>query len=155
MCRQIEPALKVRACTESTAHTYLINQTLFQSIGKHKDGTVTDLVMINSLNLTIYTWATESLGQVADTAPALAPHHDRFVVAHRRRHYARVLWHKCSKTCYVLVQYGWAGFTRFGSAFPMANTWQAFTSYRFGVFNFATKALSGNITVKRFELNMP
>jgi hypothetical protein len=34
----------------------------------------------------------------------------------------------------------------------MTNTWEFFTGYRFGVFNFATKALGGRINVKNFNL---
>jgi hypothetical protein len=36
----------------------------------------------------------------------------------------------------------------------MANTWQFFTGYRFGVFNFATTKLGGEVTVKSFELKL-
>ena len=45
-------------------------------------------------------------------------------------------------------------YTQLGEPFPMTNTWQFFTGYRFGVFNFATKALGGKIRVKSFELEL-
>ena len=42
-------------------------------------------------------------------------------------------------------------FTRFGKAFEMVNTWQYFTGYRYGILNFATKALGGSIKVLSFS----
>ncbi|KAF2401575.1 Arabinanase/levansucrase/invertase [Trichodelitschia bisporula] len=42
-----------------------------------------------------------------------------------------------------------------GRPFVMKTAWQFFMGYRFAVFNFATKVLGGEVTVRRFELNMP
>ncbi|MFI6740419.1 hypothetical protein ACIBI9_46490 [Nonomuraea sp. NPDC050451] len=46
-------------------------------------------------------------------------------------------------------------FTSLGSGFALNNAWQFFMGYRFAVFNYATQALGGAVSVKRFELATP
>ncbi|MET9230193.1 family 43 glycosylhydrolase [Lentzea sp. NPDC003310] len=46
-------------------------------------------------------------------------------------------------------------FTSLGTGFTLKNEWQFFMGYRFGVFNHATQALGGSVTVQRFELTAP
>ncbi|PRY36876.1 glycoside hydrolase family 43 protein [Umezawaea tangerina] len=46
-------------------------------------------------------------------------------------------------------------FTSFGPGFTLNNAWQFFMGYRFGVFNHATQALGGAVTLQRFELATP
>ncbi|MEU7825526.1 family 43 glycosylhydrolase [Catellatospora sp. NPDC049133] len=46
-------------------------------------------------------------------------------------------------------------FTALGSAFTLNNAWQFFMGYRFGIFNYATQALGGSVTVSRFDLTTP
>jgi beta-xylosidase len=46
-------------------------------------------------------------------------------------------------------------FTSLGPAFTMNNAWQFFMGYRFGIFNHATQALGGAVTVRRFDLTTP
>jgi beta-xylosidase len=46
-------------------------------------------------------------------------------------------------------------FTSLGPAFTLNNTWQFFMGYRFGIFNFATQALGGAVTVRKFDLTTP
>ncbi|MEU9836747.1 family 43 glycosylhydrolase [Streptosporangium sp. NPDC048047] len=46
-------------------------------------------------------------------------------------------------------------FTSFGPAFTMGNAWQFFMGYRYAVFNYATQALGGAVTVNRFDLTTP
>jgi beta-xylosidase len=46
-------------------------------------------------------------------------------------------------------------FTSLGSAFVMGNDWHFFMGYRYAIFNYATKALGGSITVLRFEISTP
>jgi hypothetical protein len=48
-----------------------------------------------------------------------------------------------------------ATFTSLGPAFTLNNAWQFFMGYRFGIFNYATRALGGAVTVKRFDLTTP
>ncbi|WP_371778008.1 family 43 glycosylhydrolase [Streptosporangium subroseum] len=46
-------------------------------------------------------------------------------------------------------------FTTLGPAFTLNNAWQFFMGYRFGIFNYATQALGGAVTVRRFDLTTP
>jgi beta-xylosidase len=46
-------------------------------------------------------------------------------------------------------------FTNLGPAFTLNNAWQFFMGYRFGIFNYATQALGGAVTVERFDLTTP
>ncbi|MFG1682732.1 endo-1,4-beta-xylanase [Nonomuraea sp. NPDC049269] len=46
-------------------------------------------------------------------------------------------------------------FTPLGPAFTLNNAWQFFMGYRYGIFNHATQALGGSVTVNRFELATP
>jgi beta-xylosidase len=46
-------------------------------------------------------------------------------------------------------------FTSLGNALTLDNTWQFFMGYRFGIFNHATQALGGAVTVRRFDLTAP
>ncbi|KLU87256.1 hypothetical protein MAPG_06257, partial [Magnaporthiopsis poae ATCC 64411] len=43
--------------------------------------------------------------------------------------------------------------TRLGAA-TMINEWNYFTGYRFAAFNFATKALGGQVTLKSFSRSL-
>ena len=46
-------------------------------------------------------------------------------------------------------------FRTLGPAFTLNNNWQFFMGYRFGIFNYATTALGGSVTVPRFDLTTP
>jgi beta-xylosidase len=46
-------------------------------------------------------------------------------------------------------------FTSLGNTLTLNNTWQFFMGYRFGIFNYATQALGGAVTVRRFDLTTP
>ncbi|CAL9437957.1 hypothetical protein SUDANB95_02171 [Actinosynnema sp. ALI-1.44] len=46
-------------------------------------------------------------------------------------------------------------FTPLGSALTLNNAWQFFMGYRFAIFNHATQALGGAVTVRRFDLTTP
>ncbi|ASW57725.1 RICIN domain-containing protein [Plantactinospora sp. KBS50] len=46
-------------------------------------------------------------------------------------------------------------FTSLGTAFTLNNAWQFFMGYRFGIFNYATQALGGAVTVNGFNLTTP
>jgi hypothetical protein len=46
-------------------------------------------------------------------------------------------------------------FTPLGTALTLNNAWQFFMGYRYGIFNFATQALGGAVTVRRFDLTTP
>jgi beta-xylosidase len=46
-------------------------------------------------------------------------------------------------------------FARLGTAFTMTDDWQFFPGYRYAIFNHATRALGGAVTVERFALTTP
>lgn len=46
-------------------------------------------------------------------------------------------------------------FEPLGKPFVMNNAWQFFVGYRFGIFNYATKALGGRVTVSSFAITQP
>ncbi|MFG1694239.1 RICIN domain-containing protein [Nonomuraea sp. NPDC049309] len=46
-------------------------------------------------------------------------------------------------------------FVSLGRAFTLNNAWQFFMGYRFGIFNYATRSLGGEVTVRRFDLTAP
>ncbi|MFI7604501.1 RICIN domain-containing protein [Micromonospora sp. NPDC049366] len=46
-------------------------------------------------------------------------------------------------------------FVPLGNALTLNNAWQFFMGYRFGIFNYATQALGGTVTVRRFTLATP
>ena len=46
-------------------------------------------------------------------------------------------------------------FIPLGPAFTLNNAWEFFMGYRFGIFNYATQALGGAVTVRSFDLTTP
>jgi hypothetical protein len=46
-------------------------------------------------------------------------------------------------------------FTSIGAAYTLNSDWQFYPGYRYGIFNFATSALGGAVTVKSFQLTSP
>lgn len=46
-------------------------------------------------------------------------------------------------------------FTPIGPAFTMTNAWQFFLGYRFAIFDYATQALGGSVSVSSFDLQTP
>jgi beta-xylosidase len=48
-----------------------------------------------------------------------------------------------------------SNFVRLGPAFTLNSNWTFFMGYRFAVFNHATQALGGAVTVKRFDVTTP
>ena len=121
-------------------------------IGVHKSSSSFSLVMVNNLNLGT-NWVTNSTGTVAATGPTLA--------ATAKEVYLRIesditpaFGTNTARTTTFWYSLDGKSFTQLGKPFPMSNTWQFFTGYRFGVFNFATKALGGQVTVKSFDVEM-
>ena len=122
-------------------------------IGVHKSGNTTSLVMVDELNLGT-NWVTNSTGTIAATGPSLT--------SNTTEVWLRIeadITPAFSNTTAVRTTTFWystdgQSFTQLGDPFLMTNTWQFFTGYRFGVFNFATKALGGKTTVKSFDLEL-
>ncbi|GAB1316996.1 hypothetical protein MFIFM68171_07206 [Madurella fahalii] len=120
-------------------------------IGVHKTGNSWTIVMVDNLNLAEGTWQTTSTGRVAATGPSIdggevwlriqADITPAFGTTQERR---------------ATFSYSLDGttFTNLGPAFGMSNSWRYFTGYRYGVFNFATKALGGEVLVKSFAMEL-
>ncbi|KAH8712018.1 glycosyl hydrolase [Phaeosphaeriaceae sp. PMI808] len=119
-------------------------------IGVHKEGTTNKLVMVNNLNLNS-DWSTKSTGSVAATGPSIAAGTTDLWLR-VQADITPAFGSNTARTTTFWYSTDGKSFTQLGSAFPMTNTWQFFTGYRFGVFNFATKSLGGEITAKSFEL---
>jgi beta-xylosidase len=119
-------------------------------IGIHKEGTNAKLVMVNNLSLDS-TWKTVATGTVAATGPTLAASATSLWLQ-IRSDITPAFGTNTARTSTFWYSTDGTNFTQLGAAFPMTNTWQFFTGYRFGTFNFATKALGGVVGVKSFEL---
>ena len=119
-------------------------------IGIHKSGSASSLVMVNNLNLGT-NWVTTSTGTVAATGPTLAGT-TKEVWLRIKADITPAFGTSTVRTTTFEYSLDGTSFTQLGKPFSMTNTWEFFTGYRFGVFNFATKALGGRINVKSFNL---
>jgi beta-xylosidase len=115
-------------------------------IGLKRDNGVTRVVMTNNLTMD-GDWNTTGTGNEVASAPVsggriwLRANADIRPGANRQ---ARFSYSTDGTT-----------FTPLGSALTLNNTWQFFMGYRFGIFNYATQALGGAVTVRRFDLTTP
>jgi beta-xylosidase len=119
-------------------------------IGVHKQGSTSNLVFVNNLNLNT-DWTTNSTGKVATTGSAI-PATSTDLWLRIESDITPAFGTNTSRQTTFWYSTDGKAFRQLGPAFLMTNTWQFFTGYRFGVFNFATKALGGAVTVKSFEL---
>lgn len=46
-------------------------------------------------------------------------------------------------------------FTSIGPVYALSTDWEFYPGYRYGIFNFATTALGGSVTLKSFEVTTP
>ncbi|KAL2158170.1 hypothetical protein VTH06DRAFT_4738 [Thermothelomyces fergusii] len=120
-------------------------------IGVWKQGNAANIVVVDGLQLAQGSWTTVSTGRVAATGPTLSNTQDVWfrievdVTPAFGTNTARTATFSYSVD-------GGNTFVRLGPAFSLSNTWQYFTAYRFGVFNFATQQLGGQIKVKSFQM---
>lgn len=122
-------------------------------IGIHKDGSTNNLVMVDSLALNS-DWTTKSTGSIAATGPAIGVDvTDLWLRIESDITPAFSNTNEVRKTTFWYSTDG-IEFLQLGPEFDMANTWQFFTGYRFGVFNFATEKLGGELMVKSFEMKL-
>lgn len=119
-------------------------------VGIHKSGSTSSLVMVDKLNLGT-NWVTTSTGTVAATGPTLAGT-TKEVWLRIKADITPAFGTSTVRTTTFEYSLDGTSFTQLGKPFSMTNTWEFFTGYRFGVFNFATKALGGRINVKSFNL---
>ncbi|KAI8810486.1 putative xylosidase/glycosyl hydrolase [Cladochytrium replicatum] len=112
-------------------------------IGIKKEGSSTYVVMVNSINMAS-DWSTSNTG----------------VEVARQSVSGSRIWLSIAANIapggnkQATFSYSLDGnsFVNFGSAFTMNSDWQFFMGYRFGIFNHATSALGGSVTVRSFTL---
>ncbi|KAK3296403.1 arabinoxylan hydrolase [Chaetomium fimeti] len=120
-------------------------------IGVWKEGNEARIVVVDDLRLTEGTWTTASTGRTAETGPTVSDTAD--------------VWFRIEAditpafgtntertTSFAYSVDGGNTFVKLGPALKMTNAWNYFTGYRFGVFNFGTKDLGGEVTVKSFQM---
>ena len=120
-------------------------------IGVWKQGSEARIVVVDDLRLTEGTWTTASKGKTAATGPTVSNTADVwFRIEADITPAFGTSTERTTTFSYSLD--GGKTFVKVGPAFKMSNAWNYFTGYRFGVFNFATKALGGEVTVKSFQM---
>jgi len=116
-------------------------------IGIRKDNGATRVSMTNGLTMATGTWATTGTGTEAAGAAVGGG----------------TIWLRVSaniqpgsgRTATFSYSTDGTTFTALGPAFTLNNDWQFFMGYRFGVFNYATSALGGSVTVGQFSVTTP
>ncbi|KAK1754042.1 Arabinanase/levansucrase/invertase [Echria macrotheca] len=120
-------------------------------IGLWKDGSSAKIVLVNNLTLAQSSWTTSSKGSVAATGPTLTATDD--VWLRIEADITPAFGSNTERTATFSYSSDGKTFTKLGTA-SLANSWQYFTGYRFGVFNHATKDLGGEIKVKSFTMQL-
>jgi len=116
-------------------------------IGVRKDNGVTRVSMTNGLSMSTNGWTTTGTGSEAAGATVSGG----------------TIWLRATaniqpgsgRTASFSYSTNGTTFTALGPAFTLNNDWQFFMGYRFGIFNYATSALGGAVTVNRFDLTTP
>jgi beta-xylosidase len=114
-------------------------------IGVRKDNGVTRVSMTTGLTMSTSGWTTTGTGSEAAGANVSGGR----------------IWLRASaniqpgsgRTATFAYSTDGSTFTTLGPAFTLTNDWQFFMGYRFGVFNYATSALGGSVTVDRFTVS--
>lgn len=112
-------------------------------VGVVRDGDKSSLVMRNGINMG-RNWVTASTGQDAATVPLKGKKVWLRVSADIRPGNDRT----------AIFRYSTDGknFTQIGTPFTLNSRWQFFMGYRYGIFNYATKALGGEVKVASFTV---
>lgn len=118
-------------------------------IGVHKSGSTAQLVMVNQLDLNT-NWSTKNTGVVAASSGLAAGASE--VWLRIKADITPAFGSNTQRQATFWYSTDGSNFKQLGGGFGLTNTWQFFTGYRFGVFNFATKALGGEVVVKSFAL---
>ena len=115
-------------------------------VGLKRDNGATRVVMVNGLTMNS-SWATTGTGSEAASAGITGTRIWLRINADIRPGSGRQ----------ARFSYSTDGvtFTSLGPAFTLNNAWQFFMGYRYGIFNHATRALGGSVTVRRFEMTAP
>ncbi|KAK7453368.1 hypothetical protein VKT23_011632 [Stygiomarasmius scandens] len=112
-------------------------------IGVRQTGDTKEIVMVNGLAMDA-DWQTTSTGEDIDTAPL-----DGTQVWLRAT--ADIAPGGSNAATFSFSTDG-ETFTDLGNTLTMNTDWTYFMGYRFGIFNFATGALGGSVTVNSFEI---
>ncbi|KAF9872845.1 putative glycosyl hydrolase family 43 [Colletotrichum karsti] len=113
-------------------------------IAVERSGSAYSIVMYNGLKMVSSTWATASTGSQAASTP----------ISQRRvwlRATADINPGAGKKGSFSYSLDG-STFVKFGSELTLNNEWPFFMGYRYGIFNFATKALGGSVKVESFTV---
>lgn len=112
-----------------------------------KSGGSSKVVMVNGLAMNTSTWATTSTGSEAASSPISGSTVWLRATLDVRPGAAREGKFSFSSDGVT--------FTSIGPPYILSTAWQFFPGYRYGIFNFATSALGGSVTVKSFQLTVP
>jgi beta-xylosidase len=116
-------------------------------IGIRKDNGATRVSMTNGLTMATGTWATTGTGAEAAGATVTGGKIWLRVSAN--------ITPGAGRTATFSYSTNGTTFSNLGPAFTLNNDWQFFMGYRFGVFNYATAALGGAVTVNQFSVTTP
>ncbi|MFI5934153.1 family 43 glycosylhydrolase [Actinoplanes sp. NPDC051494] len=116
-------------------------------VGVRKDNGVTRVSMTNGLTMSTSGWTTTGTGTEAAGATVSGG----------------TIWLRATaniqpgsgRTATFSYSTNGTTFTTLGPAFTLNSDWQFFMGYRFGVFNYATRALGGSVAVSQFALTTP
>lgn len=113
-------------------------------IGVHREGSKYSIVAVHNMTIDEFAGNTLDLGRVIDSA--------------RVREGVRKIWLRTtmdarpngSREARFLYSYDGKKFVELGGPYELYTGWAFFLGYRFGIFNFATKALGGAVKVASF-----
>ncbi|KAK3324334.1 hypothetical protein B0T19DRAFT_450559 [Cercophora scortea] len=123
-------------------------------IGVHRDGNSSTIVMVNNLSLLEGTWTTSAKGTVAARGPTVVLGGSADVWLRIQADITPAFGTSQERTSTFSYSTDGVHFTALGPAFSMTSSWRYFTGYRYGVFNYATKALGGEVRVKSFAMQL-
>ncbi|KAG7130850.1 Beta-xylosidase like protein [Verticillium longisporum] len=114
------------------------------SIGVYRAGDAYTLIAVHGMIIDEWNGTTISTGRVEATAPVPAG--------------ARKVWLRAeldarpagTRAANFLYSFDGKAFTTLGGTYQMTNGWAFFLGYRFGIFNYATKAHGGSVKVGSF-----
>lgn len=113
------------------------------SIGIYRSGNTYTITVVHNMTQDESTWSTTNTGDIMATATITG-----------KKVWLRVsLDARASGTKAANFFYSTDGssFTQLGPSYTMWTNWAYFMGYRFGIFNYATKALGGSIAVSSFN----
>eukprot|EP00727_Mastigamoeba_balamuthi_P000765 m51a1_g10686 putative xylosidase glycosyl hydrolase (500) ;mRNA; f:111224-112770 len=113
-------------------------------VGVKREGGRTSVCMVSSVNMADKTWATQSTGAEVACTPLASG-------TVWLRAYADIQPGTGRQATFAYSTDG-TRFTSIGSALTLDNGWEFFMGYRYAVFNYATKALGGSVTLKKFAM---